>query len=198
MASPSRRLAAGPTRRSLFAPIVWGGIHSDVQVTPSGRGERPERVTCHDPGFATVGVTTRRSAGRSNVLLLSNVVVADRSFERPSNKQMEPSRPTVRCYPVTNGARLICSVRRTEKDQISLRRTLEDPGQVVALGHARRSAGRVGAPSSGRCWVITAASDSAVRVVSDSGAVMVSPVRTIASVRGTRGLDRCRGFLVWP
>jgi hypothetical protein len=38
------------------------------------------------------------------------VVIGDRSFERPSNKQMEPSRPTVRCYPVADGARLICNV----------------------------------------------------------------------------------------
>jgi hypothetical protein len=39
-------------------------------------------------------------AGSSKVLALSNVVVGDRSLERPSNTQMEPSRPTVRCYPV--------------------------------------------------------------------------------------------------
>ena len=63
----------------------------------------------------------RAACGNSKVLALSHVVVDDRSFERPSNTQMEPSRPTVRCYPVANGARLICIVGRTaEAKQMTL------------------------------------------------------------------------------
>ena len=100
--------------------VVSRRTHADIRVTRSVRRERPERFPCHGSGFATVGVTTRRLAGRSKVRALSNVVVGDRSFERPSNTQMEPSRPTVRCYPAADGARLICNVIRAEQERLRI------------------------------------------------------------------------------
>jgi len=76
--------------------------HSDILVIRSVRGERPECFCVSRLGFhhrwrhhAPLGGSLEDPGS------LSNVVVGDRSFERPSNKQMEPSRPTVLCDPVT-------------------------------------------------------------------------------------------------
>jgi len=61
--------------------------HSDIRVTRSVRGERPERFTCHGSGLLTVGVTTRRSAGHSGVVALSDVLVSRaHSNDRPTGK----------------------------------------------------------------------------------------------------------------
>ena len=47
--------------------------------------ENGQSVSRGGSGFATSCVTTRRLAGNSKVLAFSNVVVADRSFDKPSN-----------------------------------------------------------------------------------------------------------------
>ena len=87
VASPSRRLAGHPKCRGLFAQSRRGMAHSDIRVTRSVRGERPERFTSHRSGFVTVGITTRRSAGHSRVVALSGVLVSRaHSKDRPTRK----------------------------------------------------------------------------------------------------------------
>ena len=72
-----------------------------MRVIRSVRGERPERFHVSRFGFRPRMASPRAAlAGGSNVLAPSNVGGGDRSFERPSNNGLEPSRPTVRCYPV--------------------------------------------------------------------------------------------------
>ena len=92
VASPSRRLAADPTRRGLFAPVVSGRAHSALRVIRRFAENGPSVFTRHGVRLAAGGVTTRHLAGNSNVPALSNVVVGDRSFDQPSNTQMEPTR----------------------------------------------------------------------------------------------------------
>ncbi len=48
-------------------------------------------------------------------MALSNVVVGGRTFEGPSNTQMEPSRPTVRCYPVATARGSFATVGPTNE-----------------------------------------------------------------------------------
>ena len=74
---------------------------SESGVTRPVRGERLASSTCRVSGSATAGVAMRRSAGQSRVVALSNVGVYEGSFDAPSNTQMEPSRPTILCDPVT-------------------------------------------------------------------------------------------------
>ena len=52
-------------------------------------------------GFATSGVVPRRFAVNSGVVALAGGSLGEGSFDRPSNTQMEPTRPTVLCDPVT-------------------------------------------------------------------------------------------------
>ena len=52
-------------------------------------------------GPATSGTGSRRLAGWSNVVAFPSVPASAPTCERPSNTQMEPTRPTVLCDPVT-------------------------------------------------------------------------------------------------
>jgi len=102
VASPSRRLAADPKRRGLFAPVVSGQDafgHSGHQI--GSQKTAGAFHGCWRFGFryrwrhhAPLGGSFERrgTLGRLGF---------DGSFGRPSNTQMEPSRQTVLCDPVT-------------------------------------------------------------------------------------------------
>ena len=94
-------LGADPKRRGHFVQSCWARTHADIRVTRSVRGERPECFTYHGLAFATVGVTPRRVTGGSDAVALASVSSRAGSFDGPSNTQMEPTRPTVLCNPVT-------------------------------------------------------------------------------------------------
>ena len=57
--------------------------------------------TYRGSGFATSGVVPRRFAGDSGVVVLAGGSSGEGAFYKPSNTQMEPTRPTVLCDPVT-------------------------------------------------------------------------------------------------
>jgi len=117
--SPSRRLAAGSKRRGLFAQSCWASTHSAIRVTRSVRGERPECFTYDGLAFATVGVTTRRFTGGSDAGALASVSSRAGSFDGPSNTQMEPTRPTVLCDPVTTARGSFATLYRRRKRRTS-------------------------------------------------------------------------------
>ena len=102
MVSPSRRLAAGSKRRGLFAPIVSGQAsfgHLGHQIGSRKTAGALSRVTVRlSPPLASP-----RAASRviRHVVARSGVLFHEGSFEGPSNTQMEPTRPTVLCDPVT-------------------------------------------------------------------------------------------------
>ena len=65
-------------------------------VHRSPRGPRRPCLRCHRHQLGQRGTVTRRLAGHSNVPDLSRASSAGgRSFDRPSNTQMEPTRPTI-------------------------------------------------------------------------------------------------------
>ena len=69
--------------------------HAEHGVNQPVRCERLASFTCQESGFATAGVTTRRSAGRSHGVALSNRGVGRRSFDRPvqhANGAVAPDR----------------------------------------------------------------------------------------------------------
>ena len=75
-------LGSSSKRRSLFGQSSRAMTCSDIRVTRSVRGERPQGCTWHGSGVVTVGVTTRRSAGHSCVVARSGVFVHENQFER--------------------------------------------------------------------------------------------------------------------
>jgi hypothetical protein len=70
--------------------------------SPDGFAENGRSVSrLMGSDFATVGVTTRRLTGGSNAVALASISSRAGSVDRQSNTQMEPTRPTVLCDPVT-------------------------------------------------------------------------------------------------
>ena len=87
IASPSRRSAGSSSRRGSFGRRGLAKAH-----VGSGRHSVGSRGTagcpmCHRFGLRQRGTATRRLAGGSKVLALSNVSADDRSLERPSNRR---------------------------------------------------------------------------------------------------------------
>ena len=74
---------------------------SDIRVTRSVHGER--LASSHVPRFRFHIGASSRAASRvvRHVVALSGVLFEEGSFDGPSNKRMEPSRPMVLCDPVT-------------------------------------------------------------------------------------------------
>ena len=101
VAWPSRRLAADSKHPGLFAQVVLARTHSGIRVTgrfaENGRSVSPIAVLVGPP------VASLRAALR--IIRTSSLSRACRqeqgSFDGPSNTQMEPTRPTVLCDPVT-------------------------------------------------------------------------------------------------
>ena len=70
-------------------------------------------------GFTTVGVTTCRLTGHSDAVVLASVSEGAGSFDRPSNTQMEPSRPPDLCDPVTAARGSFATLDRRTKPRTS-------------------------------------------------------------------------------
>jgi hypothetical protein len=93
IASVSRRLAGSPSRRGSFGRRGWAKAHFGSGCHAVGSRRTAACLTCHRVGRRQRGTATRRFAGHSNVPALARVFADDRSFERPSNNGLEPSRP---------------------------------------------------------------------------------------------------------
>lgn len=92
----------GLTESSWFFRTQWSGEAHFGSGSHSVSSRRAAAcLTCHRFGLRQRDTATRRSAGHSNVPALARVLADDRLFERPSNTQMEPTRPTVLCDPFT-------------------------------------------------------------------------------------------------
>ena len=126
------RNAVASSRQSCRAGLIRT-FGSPGRFAENGRSV----VTCPRSGFATPGVTTRRLADNSKSWLFSNAVVGDRSFDRPSNTQMEPSRPTVVCDPVAaaRGSFATLGIKGFFADRRSIR--LSVGGKNGGTGYSR-------------------------------------------------------------
>ena len=149
------RNAVASSRQSCRAGLIRT-FGSPGRFAENGRSV----VTCPRSGFATPGVTTRRLADNSTSWLFSNVVVGDRSFDRPSNTQMEPSRPTVLCDPVAAARGSFATLDGRAKPRTRITRTSEEE--------------HLAAPGIG-VVCITSASASGERAHSGGGALLDFP-----------------------
>ena len=94
---------------------VCRGLKSAADVPWGVRGKRRACLTGHHHRCGQRGTATRRLAGYSNARALARVSAGDRSFDGPSNKRMEPSRPAVLCDPVTEARGSFAALARQNR-----------------------------------------------------------------------------------